>query len=193
MAPFLDNHDTDRIAQVIGVYAPERLKAAYGMLAMMRGGTYVYYGGEIGMVGSGPDPNKRLGMFWTSLPEVTVCPPGTTQAQYPMGSVTQQQEEENSLLHYVRKAMNLRNAFPGIARGTSELLDSGDGDLCVLRRSTSDSSLTIVLNLSDVQKSLPLPAEDLLAELDADLTHGEGITYQNGTLTLDPWGIAVLK
>ena len=193
MAPFLDNHDTDRIAQVIGVYAPERLKAAYGMLAMMRGGTYVYYGGEIGMVGSGPDPNKRLGMFWTTLPEVTLCPPGTTQAQYPMGSVAQQQEEESSLLRYVQKAMNLRNAFPEIARGTSQLLDSGDGDLCVLRRTAEDSSLTIVLNLSDVQKELPLSAEALLAGLDADLTHGEGITYKNGTLSLDPWGIAVLK
>ncbi len=71
MAPFLDNHDTDRFASVLGLYNPDRLKAAYGMLAMMRGGSFAYYGSEAGMVGTGADPNKRIGMYWDTLDKVT--------------------------------------------------------------------------------------------------------------------------
>lgn len=192
MAPFLDNHDTDRIANIVGIYDLDRLKAAYGMLAMMRGGCYVYYGGEIGMVGMGSDPNKRIGMFWTTLPEVTACPPGTTEAKYPLGSVAEQQEDPNSLLNYVRLAMNLRNAFPEIARGDTQLLDTGDSDVCVMRRTWQGSSVTVVMNLSKEAKTLSIDAE-LLASLDADVKAGAGISCSEGVLTLDPWGIAVLQ
>lgn len=193
MAPFLDNHDTDRIANAVGIYSLPRLKAAYGMLAMTRGGSYVYYGGEIGMIGKGNDPNKRIGMYWTTLPEVTVCPPGTTEAGYPLGSVTEQEEDPNSLLHYVRRAMNLRNACPQIARGTTAVLPTEDAGLCVMERTWEGSTVTIVLNLSDTEKEIKLDRSALLGALDADLERGEGVTYSGGTLSLDPWGIAVLQ
>lgn len=193
MAPFLDNHDTNRIASTMGIYSLERLKSAYGMLAMMRGGCYVYYGGEIGMIGQGNDPNKRIGMFWTTLPEVTACPPGTTQAKYPLGSVAQQREDPNSLMNYVRQAMNLRNAFPEIARGTTEILPSEDRDLCVMKRTWDGHAITIVLNLSKEAKRTDIKAESLVGFLDANTKTGTAITYQDGVLSLDPWGIALLR
>lgn len=192
MAPFLDNHDTDRIASVLGIYSPEQLKAAYGMLSMMRGGSFVYYGGEIGMIGSGVDPNKRIGMFWTTLPEVTACPPGTTEAKYPLGNVTEQRKDANSLLNYVRNAMNLRNACPEIARGTTELVDTGDSDLCYMKRTWNGNTVTIVLNLSKEPKTISLDADVLCGTLDANIKSGNGIFYEEGVLSLDPWGIAVL-
>lgn len=193
MAPFLDNHDTDRIANIVGIYDLARLKAAYGMLAMLRGGSYVYYGGEIGMIGAGNDPNKRIGMFWTTLPEVTACPPGTTQAKYPLGNVLDQQADPNSLLNYVRCAMNLRNAFPQLARGTTELIPVGSGDICALKRTLEQSTITVVMNLSNGAKTVPVDADTLLAALDANLKSGNGITYSDGLLTLDAWGIAILE
>lgn len=193
MAPFLGNHDNDRIANAIGVYDLKRLKAAYGMLAMMRGGLYVYYGDEIGMVGKDNDPNKRIGMLWTTLPETTSCPPGTTEATYPLPSVTQQQEDPNSLLNYVKAAMALRNAYPEIARGTTERLPSDDGDVCILRRSTPERSVTIVLNLSKEEKQIAVSETTLLGALDANVASGEGMHLSNGTLHLDGWGIAILQ
>lgn len=191
MAPFLDNHDMDRITGTIGTYNLNRLKITYGLLAMMRGGTYIYYGDEIGMVGSGNDPNKRIGMYWDSLETVTRCPPGTTEAKYVLDNVTEQQKNENSLLNYVRAAMNLRNAVPEIARGTSEV--SADGDICTIRRTWEGSTVTIVLNISDTARDISLQAGGLLGALDANVESGSGITYEGGTLHLDPWGIAVLK
>lgn len=193
MAPFLDNHDMDRIANAIGIYSLERLKIAYGMLAMMRGGIYVYYGSETGMTGRDSDPNRRIGMFWTTLPTVTACPPGTTEAKYPLGSVAEQEEDPNSLLHYVRRAMHLRNAVPEIARGTTTLLDSADSDICIMKRTSEEQSVTIVLNLSGEGKSVRVDANTLLGGLDADLEQDTGISWEDGVLTLDPWGIALLR
>lgn len=193
MAPFLDNHDTDRITNVLGIYNLDRLKAAYGLLSVMRGGTFVYYGGEIGMVGSGVDPNKRIGMYWTSLPEVTACPPGTTEAKYPLGNVADQREDSNSLLNYVRRAMNLRNAYPEIARGTTELLGCDDSSLCMMKRTWEGNAVTIVINLSKDEKRTCVNAGALLGTLDANLETGNGIVFMNGELLLDPWGIAILQ
>lgn len=193
MAPFLGNHDTDRIANAIGTYDLKRLKVTYGMLAMMRGGLYFYYGDEIGMVGTGNDPNKRIGMLWTTLSEVTKCPPGTTESNYVLPNVTEQTDDENSLLNYVRAAMNLRNAVPAIARGTSVVIEQEDSDLCLIERTYEGEKILIVLNLSATEKSCTVTAKELLGSLDANVDSGNGITFADGTLTLDPWGIAVLS
>ncbi|MDD7504238.1 MAG: alpha-amylase family glycosyl hydrolase [Clostridium sp.] len=192
MALFLDNHDTDRFNGLIGLYDLPRVKAAYGMLAMMRGGTYIYYGDECGMVGSGKDPNKRIGMYWEDITKVTSAPPGTSEAKYPLGSVAELLENQNSLTNYVKNANVIRNAFPEIARGVSEIVESGDSDVCIIRRTWQDKTITIVLNLSPNSKSISLDGLSLAAVLDANLERDDGITYNNGKLNIDPWGIAIL-
>ena len=63
LAPFLGNHDTMRP----GSFMPgeENVKMAAGVLSMMNGGTFVYYGEEIGMIskgGNNSDPAKRIAM-----------------------------------------------------------------------------------------------------------------------------------
>ena len=193
MAPFLDNHDMDRITGTIGTYNLNRLKITYGLLAMMRGGTYIYYGDEIGMIGSGNDPNKRIGMYWSTLDQVTRCPPGTTESKYVLANVPDQQADANSLLNYVRSAMNLRNAVPEIARGTSEVVDTGNSSVCVIRRTWEGRTVTIVLNIADTPVDLTVEAGELLGTLDANVESGSGITFADGSLHLDPWGIAVLE
>lgn len=193
MAPFLGNHDTDRIANAIGTYDLKRLKAVHGMLAMMRGGIYEYYGDEVGMLGTGKDPNKRIGMNWTGITETTKCPPGTTEANYVLPTVTDQLADENSLANYVRNAMQLRNALPEIARGVSSVLPCEDGDVCILRRTLEDSSVIIVLNLSNANKTVSVDAQELLGYLDANTESGDGVGFSDGKLSLEPWGIAVLR
>lgn len=192
-AMFVGNHDMDRIASVVGTWDLRRLKAVHGMLAMSTGGLFAYYGDEIGMLGKGPDPNKRIGMLWTSRAEATKCPPGTKEAVYSLPGVLDQQSDPNSLLNYDKAALNLRNAFPAIARGRSAVVPQEDGDLCVMERSFEGRRLVLVLNLSPRPKSLSLEAHSLLGALDADLSSGSGIVYKDGALSLDPWGIAVLE
>lgn len=193
MAPFLGNHDVDRITNAIGTYDLKRLKAAHGLLAMMRGGIYEYYGDEVGILGTDNDPNRRIGMNWNGLETATKCPPGTTQANYAFGTVEEELADENSLVNYVKAAMKLRNAVPEIARGTTTLVPCADGDVCILQRTYNGSTVTIVLNLSAEDKTVSVEAETLLGYLDANVASGNGALFENGTLTLEPWGIAVLK
>ena len=193
-APFLGNHDTARAASFLGPDV-EKQKMAAGLLAMMRGGTYVYYGDEIGMLGSATDPDKRLGVLWTTLSEVTRCPPGTTVANYVQPSVAEQLEDPDSLLNYYAAAMRLRNENPEIARGESEVIDSGLGDVCMIRRSWNGQSVVLVVNPSKNEHALelgPLGLSELY--LTGELCAGDGeVSLRGGKLNLPAYSIAVLR
>lgn len=195
MAPFVGNHDTDRITSAVGVRDLPRLKALWGMLALMRGGVFVYYGDEIGMIGTGDDPNKRIGMLFSTEEHTTVCPPGTTGVKYLLPGAEAQLADAASLLQYVRHAMNLRNAIPAIARGVSTVLPGSDPAVAVIRRISGETAVTLVLNLSADHKSLAFDPNEagchtLLGALDASGTGA--IVYRDGLLTLGPWDMAVL-
>ena len=87
LAPFLSNHDTGRTVGIVqGRQSLPRVKFAHALNALISGFTFTYYGEEIGMAGSGEDPNKRLGMYWREN-DVTLPPPGTTRIEYPFASV----------------------------------------------------------------------------------------------------------
>lgn len=193
-APFLGNHDTARAASFLGPDV-EKQKMAAGLLAMMRGGAYVYYGDEIGMLGSATDPDKRLGVLWTTLSEVTRCPPGTTVANYVQPSVAEQLEDPDSLLNYYAAAMRLRNENPEIARGESEVIDSGLGDVCMIRRSWNGQSVVLVVNPSKNEHALelgPLGLSELY--LTGELCAGDGeVSLRGGKLSLPAYSIAVLR
>lgn len=186
-APFMGNHDLARITGSVGSGNLPKLKAINGMLAMLRGALFYYYGDEIGMVGSANDPSKRLGMLWTTEAETTLPPPEAT-VRYALPSVSEQEADPQSLLNYVRQAMALRNAFPAIARGSTELSEQDDPQLCLLRRTWEGESVLIVMNLSAEEKSVSVQGE-LLGVLPA----GESIPgLSEGVLSLGPWDIAVL-
>lgn len=194
-APFLDNHDTGRAANFLGKTNVEKQKMALGLLAMMRGSIFVYYGDEIGMAGKGDDPNKRIGMLWTTPEETTQNPPGTTEAEYYLPSAADQQADENSLLNYYKAAMMLRHRNPEIARGTSEIIGCEDPDLCVIRRTWEGVSILVVLNPSLNAHELTLSMEDLgYAALSGTLSATDELVELSGeTLTLPPYSIAILR
>jgi len=64
-APFLSNHDQDRVFTQFGEDAG-KMKLAAAVYLTLPGVPFIYYGEEVGMVGSGSDPNKRTPMQWTA-------------------------------------------------------------------------------------------------------------------------------
>ena len=121
---------------------------AFGLLSLMRGDLFLYYGQEIGMVGSGEDPNKRIGMLWTSEEETTLPPPGATSVEYAYPSVEQQEGDPASILNYYRAALALRRQFPVIARGRSEVLPCEQEEICLIRRTDEGEDVLLVVNPS---------------------------------------------
>ena len=75
-APFYTNHDMPRSA---GYYAADdgnRTKLAGALNLLMTGNAFVYYGEELGMMGSGKDPNYRAPMYWISDDEYSAAGAG---------------------------------------------------------------------------------------------------------------------
>ena len=193
-APFLENHDTGRTVGFTGRQDPDRTKMAGGLLCMMRGALFLYYGQEIGMVGSGDDPNKRIGMLWTTEAETTTPPPGVTKLEYAYPSVAEQDGDPLSLLNYYRHALALRGRYPAIARGASRILPCEDGSLCLIERSWNGQSVLLAINLSRSEARLDLSGDAALySELADSLTVSEApVTLQDGSLLLPGYGIALL-
>ena len=194
-APFLSNHDTGRaVAAMQARSNPAKLKFAHALLAMMGGNTFTYYGEEIGMAGSGVDPNKRTAMYWND-DDMTQNPPGVTKAEYPYPSVDEQLADPDSLLNYIRALNALKKQVPAIARGEHTTVYSDDF-LCLLRRDWQDEQVYIAMNFSPTDTlTLSLPEELANPVLLGELEAADGaalLDAENAVISLPPYGIVVL-
>ena len=194
-APFLENHDTGRTVGFTGRDNPDKTKMAFGLLCLLRGNVFVYYGQEIGMVGSGEDPNKRLGMLWSDGEAPCLPPPGVTKVEYAYPSAAAQESDPASILNYYKKALALRETFPAIARGTLEALPCELPALCLLLREYEGERLLLVVNPSKSPVSLeaaalpsgfPALAGSLCADPEA------AVRWEDTALSLPACSIAVL-
>ena len=205
LAPFLGNHDTMRP----GSFMPgiENVKMAAGVLSMMNGGTFVYYGEEIGMIskgGSNSDPAKRIAMMWSDKKVYEgwcyMSPEGITvdESSYYYPSVETQLDDPNSILNYYKQAMTLRNRFPSIARGEIEYFPEGQNNyICVIRKTYQDESIVIVFNLDSFEQTVSLDKStlgfsDMVGELYAD-NSSQAVWDGEGTLTMPPYSIVIFK
>lgn len=157
-APFLSNHDNG-VGRVAGRLGRDetKIKFAYGILSMFTGNTFTYYGDEIGMtaVKTGSDPDLRIGMLWDDISSVTKPPFGASDnPEYLFGSVKEQQKEDDSILNYYKLCNNARNAFPALMRGKAERITYDDGEVLVMKKTYSNQSVTVVINMSGGDKKV---------------------------------------
>lgn len=145
-APFLTNHDQQRVAtRLLGDGA--RLRLAAAILLTLQGTPVVYYGEEIGMAnGTCPsDECKRTPMAWETGPAggfTTGTPwwplsPGTATA-----NVAAQAADPASLLSRYRSLIRLRRSSPALSRGGTQRLSSeASGVLSYLRVAAGETVL----------------------------------------------------
>ena len=195
MAPFLCNHDQNRIASALGgVNGATNVKMAFGLLCLMPGSVFVYYGDEIGMVGTGNDPNKRIGFFWDQAVNITRVPAGATAADYPFGSLESQEENALSVYNYYKQALRLRQQHPSIARGENTVYPMEDPQVCAMERVWGEERVLILVNFNIDDAVIPLPqTEKKYTELAGEVEIWGSASLEEGALTLPAYGIAVLK
>ncbi len=195
LAPFIGNHDTGRaVGSLQARSAPERAKFAETLVNLMGGATFTYYGEEIGMVGSGDDPNKRLAMYWNDG-DMTGQPPGTTKVEYAFPCVDEQLADANSLLNYCKALNHLKKQFPAIAWGENEFVYSDD-DLCVMKRTWNAQTCYIALNFSSKkaheyelqEKGLSLGGWLCVSDEEVHIA----LTDDGASLLLPPYAMVVL-
>lgn len=199
-APFISNHDLNRVAHYLG-FVPEKIKFAHGLLSIMNGSTFIYYGDEIGIGGTGADENKRSPMIWSTTDTTGQCTgPVNMQKEYVInkfGSVEEQLKDDTSILSYVKEAMKLRNIFPEIARGTIDVIsDVTDEEICAISKTYNGSKIIILANTNrEETKYVELSREtNGYTCIQGILTVGEAQPKQvEDTIVLPPNAIVVLK
>ena len=194
-APFLSNHDVGRIAGFVSKDEC-KTKLAGAMNLFMSGSAFVYYGEEIGMVGSGNDPSKRAPMYWnaardngtTDLPPECVLP-----EEYPFGSLEEQVNDDSSIYNYYRQAIAIRNAIPAISHGqTVAETYLNTGCVSAFRKSHDLGECIVLMNINAEAAQVDLTGYEewsLAATLSAD---GNPIALEGTSLTLPAYGTAVL-
>ena len=194
-APFLSNHDVGRIAGFV-MRDPYKTKLAGAMNLFMSGSTFVYYGEEIGMVGSGNDPSKRAPMYWNAARDngTTDLPPECQLPdEYPFGSLEEQLYDDGSVYNYYRQAIAIRNAMPVISHGVTTCEEALNVNCISAQRKTwNEEECIILMNISANAAQVDLSAYadwNLAASLSAD---GNPIVLDGTTLDLAAYGVAVL-
>jgi hypothetical protein len=96
------------------------MKQAAALYLTMPGVPFLYYGEEIGMLGTGVDEEKRKPMQWNDgfyAGFSTVRPWRTVNSNFAQFNVATMQADPNSLLSHYKKLISLRLAQPVLRRG----------------------------------------------------------------------------
>lgn len=194
-APFLSNHDVGRIAGFVSK-DEAKTKLAGAMNLFMSGSAFIYYGEEIGMVGSGNDPSKRAPMYWNAVRDngTTNPPPDCTLPdEYPFGSLEEQVTDDGSIYNYYRQAIAIRNAIPAISHGqTTAETQLNTGCVSAFRKTSDLGTCVVLMNISEEAASVDLSAYadwTLAAKLTVD---EQAVTLDGTQLSLPGYAAAVL-
>jgi len=150
-APFLTNHDQPRVMTVLGGDAARARVAASAML-MLPGMPFVYYGEEIGMIGTKPDETIRTPMQWSAEPNGGFTR-GTAweslQPDWMTKNVAAQDGDPGSLLNHYRRLIHFRNAHAALSGGSLAVGTTSDAASAAFVRATSGETILIALNFGD--------------------------------------------
>lgn len=201
-APFLSNHDTGRISGFLA-QDPVKMKFAEAVNILMSGNAFLYYGEELGMVGSvkgfpGKDENKRAPMYWNIRGDDGMAKgsPNMDAVEHKFASYEEQKTDNASIYNYIRNVIKIRNAFPQIGRGIETVAEEiTDGDIVALWKEYEGETILLLMNNSDQDKTIAIPEKDgRKLELAAGLgIEGTELQAADGNVTLTAYGVAVLK
>lgn len=199
-APFLSNHDTGRIAGFLAG-SEDKIKVAGALNLFMSGSTFVYYGEEIGMKGSGKDENKRAPMRWSAdetAEGMTTPPPNMEAVKQKYDTLDVQMENVDSIYNYYKNAIAIRNKYPEIARGEQTYEELADGDIMVMGKVYEGQITYVVYNNSENTKTIDLTQTALEGKKIYDSLQVTPSTEQeayleNNELTLLPFEICIIK
>ena len=123
---FLTNHDQNRSFEVLG-FDEGKAKVAAGIYLTLPGIPFVYYGEEIGMIGSGAHEYIRSPMQWTDGSQAgftTGVPWQPINGNYQEFNVLVEEQDPGSLINWYKQLISVRNQTPALRRGIHEPLTS---------------------------------------------------------------------
>jgi glycosidase len=148
-ASFLTNHDQDRVlSQFIGNV--DRARVAASLLLTSPGVPFIYYGEEIGMEGTKPDPDIRRPMQWDASAYAgfsRATPWSAPDWNYKTVNVAAETSNPLSLLTHYRALIQLRAAHPALRVGTLNLVSADDEAIFADLRLSENEAILVIVNL----------------------------------------------
>jgi len=180
-APFLRNHDQDRMASILNSNI-SKLKLAAEMLLTLPGNPFIYYGEELGMFGI-----KSTGPFWDETRRLPL-PFGddytTTwfadEFNTELKNVTEQEADSNSLFNVYKNILAVRNNSLALKYGDifpyEESSNALQGYYRVFNYDLDNQEIVLVLqNVSEGDYQLYFENEDVMY-------YSKGIDNYNGSV-----------
>ncbi|MFN8503487.1 alpha-amylase family glycosyl hydrolase [Kouleothrix sp.] len=166
-APFLTNHDQNRVMTTLGGDVGKAKIAATALLTLP-GLPFVYYGEEIGMLGAKPDEQIRNPLQWaaddTTGGFTSGKPWEALQKNYKEVNIAAQNADPASLLNLYRRLIHLHTQHPALAQGSFVPLKSSSTALSAFVRKAAGETVLVVLNFGKDAvggATLSLEASDL--------------------------------
>jgi glycosidase len=172
-ATFLTNHDQNRVMSRLGEDENKAKVAATWLLASP-GVPFIYYGEEIGMMGTKPDEDIRRPMQWSSDDGLSV---GFTTGRpwrfpaedYEERSVALQTDDPDSLLNHYRALIHLRNEHEALRIGGWIEVETDSADVYAFLRTFEEDAHLVLINFSED------PVSDYSLSLSQGPLVGEGV------------------
>ena len=156
LVTFFANHDMKRFLSEKDA-SPEKLKAAFALVATMRGIPQLYYGDEIAMSG-GDDPDNRHDF-----------PGGFSGDSHDAFKQSGRSAQEQGVFSYVQSLLALRRQHAALRGGRQFHVAWDDGYYCFLRENGDDRVL-VVFNSTSAAHTLTIPTMDTVAASAKSLT-----------------------
>jgi len=189
-ASFLSNHDLSRFAASGG--SEKELKFANALNVLAPGNSFVYYGDELGMTGSGGKWHDMT--LRTSMP---FAKGRTDTARFMDGAHTNpgveaesQVSSPDSLFSYTTKAIRLKAAHPTLFTGEASKLETGSATCAALRMEDAAGVYVLLVNAARSPAHVAISGN---FEIAGDLSTEGAVSRESGGLVLPPLSVVVLE
>jgi glycosidase len=137
-----------------------RMKVAATALLTGPGLPFIYYGEEIGMTGTKPDPQLRTPMQWTADAAgfTSGTPWSPFQPDLATINVVAQEGDPDSLLNHYRRLIQLHTASPALAYGAFVPLEAPTAVAAYLRVAPEQTVLVMINFSNDSEAGIDLTA-----------------------------------
>ncbi|MCK9171047.1 MAG: alpha-amylase family glycosyl hydrolase [Treponema sp.] len=157
-APFLSNHDQNRVAGLLRGQVPQ-LKLAAAMYIFAEGVPFIYYGEEIGMMGGKPDEQLRTPMMWNKPGKDKLQATWET-SRYNKKTLTvaEQTKDSGSLLQFYKRIIRIKTAHPALYKGRFKAVNTGSEFISSWAMECDTEKALVLHNLSPDSVTVQTPA-----------------------------------
>ena len=191
LAPFLTNHDQNRVMNILREDT-DKMKVAAAIYLTLPGTPFVYYGEEIGMTGAKPDEHIREPFIWSGTDQEKNTTWIDSTNDVAKVALDTQIEDSGSLYHLYREIIHLRNTYQALSIGDIEEVKTPNGKVFAMKRDYENEVIYIVANLNNEQQDVILDEGTYKALFSSLNDQGQLDTQYNNQVTLKTGEILIV-